>query len=91
MKTVILKWNPAVSSYSMLHYLSDIRMLNVSGLSDFNWSVWDYEQIHEGDKYYWLKVGQCGQVGIVGAGTITSEPYTGEDWSGKGIKTYYVE
>ena len=91
MKTVILKWNPAISSYSMLHYLSDIRMLNVSGMSNFNWSVWDYEQIHEIDKFYWLKVGQHGQVGIVGTGTITSEPYTGEDWSGNGRQTYYVE
>ena len=92
MKTVIFKWNPAFSSYSMMHYLFDIRTLNLDQHQHpFNWSVWDYEQINEGDKFFWLKVGQYGQTGIVGAGIITSEPYTGEDWSGKGRKTYYVD
>ena len=91
MKTVILKWNPAVSSYSMLHYLSNIRELNQYDEPDFDWSVWDHEQIHEGDRFYWLKVGQYGQTGIVGTGIITSDPYASEDWSGKGRQTFYVD
>ena len=90
MKTVILKWNPAFSSYSMLRYLYDMRELNLHNRFDYNWSVWDYDQIHKGDRFYWLKVGQYGQIGIVGMGTVTSAPYTGEDWSGKGRETYYV-
>ena len=90
MSTVILKWNPAFSSYSMLHYLADIRDLNLYNDSDFDWSVWEHERIHRGDRYYWLKVGAYGQIGIVGAGTITSEPYSAEDWSGKGRPTFYV-
>lgn len=91
MKTVIFKWNPAFSSYSMLHYLSDIRELNEYDVSGFNWSVWDYDQIHPGDRYFWLKVGKYGQIGIVGCGIITSEPYEATDWSGKGRQTFYVD
>ena len=93
MKTVILKWNPAFSSYSMLHYLSDMwRMRNSEGTdSDYNWSVWDWREIHEGYRFYMVKVGIYGQTGIVASGMITSDPYRGEDWSGKGRETYYVD
>ena len=90
MKTVILKWNPAFSSYSMLHYLSDMNYLREEGVSDYDWSVWDHDQIHEGDRFFWVKVGLYGQTGIVASGKITSEPFKGEDWSGKGRETYYV-
>lgn len=89
-KTVILKWNPAFSSYPMLAFLSELTNTCYGRMADFNWSVWDHDQIHEGDLVYWLKVG-FGQNGIVGKGTITSEPYRGEDWSGKGRETYYVD
>ena len=91
MKTVILKWNPAFSSYSMLHYLNDMYTLREEGVSDYNWSVWDWNQIHKGDRFFWVKVGMYGQTGIVASGTITSEPYKDEDWSGKGRETYYVD
>ena len=90
MNTVILKWNPSFSSYSMLDYLSDIRIMTLEGKRDFDWSVWDYDKIHAGDRFYWLKVGMYGQTGIVGRGTITSEPYEERDWSGRGRKTFYV-
>ena len=91
MKTVIFKWNPAFSSYSMFRFLEDLRILNEYDESDYNWSVWDYDKIHKGDRFYWVKVGMYGQVGIAGCGKITSEPYESEDWSGQGRKTYYVD
>ncbi|MBQ6962102.1 MAG: hypothetical protein IJP79_00130 [Paludibacteraceae bacterium] len=90
MNTVILKWNPAFSSYSMSQYLGELYNLVNYHEYDFNWSVWDYDKIHAGDRYYWVKLGY-GQTGIVSSGTITSDPYQGEDWSGKGRKTYYVD
>lgn len=90
MATVILKWNPNFSSYTMFHYLHDIVMLNHHSFVDFNWSVWDYDKVHTSDRFYFVKLGY-GAIGIVGTGHITSEPYTGEDWSGKGRKTYYVD
>jgi len=90
METVIFKWNPNFSSYSMFHYLYDIVDINNSNDPKYNWSVWDYEKIHEGDRFYWMKLGY-GTIGICGRGTITSEPYADEDWSGKGRTTYYVD
>lgn len=90
MATVILKWNPNFSSYTMFHYLNDIVMLNYDDADDFNWSVWDYNKVHTGDRFYMVKLGY-GATGIVAAGQITSEPYPGEDWSGKDRPTYYVD
>lgn len=91
MATIIFKWNPAISSYTMKSFLIDLSYCKSDDMDymDFNWSVWDYDKIHEGDEFYWIKVG-LGQIGIVGHGKITSAPYEGEDWSGKGRKTFYV-
>jgi len=91
MKTVILKWNPSFSSYSMLDYLYEMQQLNKGRDVQFNWSIWDHDQVKEGDRFYWVKVGMYGQIGIVGCGTIASDCYPGEDWSGKGRETYYAD
>ena len=90
MNSVILKWNPAISSYSMQHYLTDIMNLNRIGYHEMNWSVWDYEKIHKDDRFYLLKVGQYGQTGIIAFGFISSNPYTGSDWRGKKQIIHYV-
>lgn len=90
MATVILKWNPNFSSLSMFRYLHGIVMLNNYARPEYNWSVWDFDKVHKGDRYYFVKLG-FGATGIVGCGEITSEPYTADDWSGKGRKTYYVD
>ena len=66
MATVIFKWNPAFSSYEMLSFLRDL--FNYKSDPDyvkFDWSVWDYDKITDGDEFYWVKVG-LGQTGIVG-------------------------
>ena len=68
MKTVIFKWNPAFSSYNMHHYLSDLIDMVTEYEPDYNWSVWDWKQIHEGDRFFWVKVGMYGQTGIVASG-----------------------
>jgi len=90
MATVILKWNPNFSSYSMFRYLHDIVVLNHQGYGNFNWSVWDYDKVHAGDRFYFVKLGY-GATGIIGTGHITSDPYVAEDWTGKGRKTYYAD
>ena len=47
-KTVILKWNPAISSYGMIRFLSDI--CSEEPCSD--WSIWEHEKVRRGDKVY---------------------------------------
>ena len=84
--TVIFKWNPAISSYSMHQFLEEI--LDEDGRGD--WSVWDHERIHAGDIFYMLKVGK-GQTGIVKRGVITSDPVTDEDWSRQSRLTFYCD
>lgn len=52
-----------------------------------DWSVRDHGKIHDGDRFYMLKVGR-GQSGIVKRGTITADPVADDDWSRQGRVTY---
>ena len=83
---VILKWNPAISSYSMLNFLEDIDW----GENCSDWSIAQYDRVKAGDEFFMLKVG-VGTCGIVAAGKITGKPAAGEDWSGRGRKVYYAD
>lgn len=86
MNTVIFKWNPAISSYSMSDFLNSI----IETEEEANWSVWDHSDISEGDRFFMLKVG-CGINGIVASGTITSAPYQNSDWRGDNRKVFYCD
>ena len=89
--TIILMWNPSISSYTMERFNEDLRsMADGWTFDDFNWSVWQHEGAKDGDKFFMVKVGP-GTNGIVMAGTFTSDPYQDEDWSGKGRTTYYMD
>jgi hypothetical protein len=83
---VILKWNPAISSYSMAEFLNNISWSE----SESDWSIFEHEKVKAGDQFFMLKVG-LGTCGIVAAGTIISNPQPGEDWSGRGRKVFYAD
>lgn len=90
-KTVVLMWNPSISSYTMDRFEEDLRSLASGwGPDDFNWSVWDYENARDDDRFFMVKVGP-GTNGIVMSGTFSSNPYKGEDWSGKRREVYYMD
>ena len=84
----VLEWNPEISSYRMEDFTADLK--NFDG-EWFNWSVWDWKEAHEGDLFYLIKCGGEGPNGVVMQGHFVSEPYAGEDWSGKGRLTYYID
>lgn len=88
MKVFVLQWNPEISSYRMEDFNADLA--NFDG-EWFNWSVWDWKEAHEGDMFYLIKCGGEGANGIVMQGHFVSDPYAGEDWSGKGRLTYYMD
>ncbi len=92
MGIVILKWNPAFSSYTMVRFLNHLEKCALAndGSIGMNWSVWEYGKVHKGDTCFLLKVGY-GQTGIVARGVITSEPYSGEDWSWRNRPTMYCD
>jgi len=83
---VILKWNPGISSYSTVNFLSDI----IEGNNISDWSVHEYGRVRAGDTFFMLKVG-TGSCGIVAAGEIISDPAAGGDWSGRGREVYYSD
>lgn len=87
MKTFILEWRPSISSYKMQDFIGDLEYLEYG---DFNWSVWDWEKARSGDNFYLIKCGED-ETGIVMKGFFTSDPYSGEDWSGKGRDVHYMD
>lgn len=97
MNTFILKWNPAISSYTLEQFADDFQfgkkkdvLVNESPWR-FNWSVWEHEKAHEGDRFFMVRVGDGPGNGVVMSGSFDSEPYEGEDWSGKGRQVHYVD
>ena len=87
-KTYLLRWNPAISSFRQ----DDYRKASTEYSEGFgmNWSVYEWEEAHEGDRFFMLKTGD-NKAGIVFRGIFTSEPYPGEDWAGKGKQRYYMD
>ena len=88
MNTVILFWNPDISSFKYDDWESSIRNINTE---TFNWSVWEHEKARKGDKFYLVKCGGESNNGICMSGHFISDPYLGEDWSGKGREVYYMD
>ncbi len=88
MNTVILFWNPDISSFKYDDWESSIKNINNE---TFNWSVWEHEKARKGDKFYLVKCGGESNNGICMSGHFISDPYLGEDWSGKGREVYYMD
>lgn len=87
MNTFVLMWDPSISSYKMEQFEEELIAIDST---HFNWSVWEHEKAHDGDRFFLVRVG-TGNVGIVMSGFFISDPYEGEDWSGKGRETYYMD
>lgn len=90
MSAIILMWNPDISSYTKEHFEKDLNEFNTIDEDWYNWSVWEHEKVEESNDFYLVRVGK-GNTGIVMSGTVISEPYLDNDWSGKARKTYYVD
>ena len=88
MNTVILFWNPEISSFKYDDFGYAVRNMNNA---PFNWSVWEHEKAKKGDNFYLVKCGGESNNGICMSGHFVSDPYLGEDWSGKGREVYYMD
>lgn len=87
----ILFWNPDISSMTRERMAEELPDAVDYGWF-FNWSFWEYENVHIGDICYLVRCSDAtGPHGIVMRGLITSEPYVAEDWSGKGRKVFYAD
>ena len=87
-KTYLLRWNPTISSFKLDEYRR--ATTEYPDGFRFNWSVYEWEDAHEGDRFYMLRTGDE-NAGIVFRGIFTSEPNSGEDWAGKGKQRYYMD
>lgn len=85
--TVILMWNPAISSVKLEDHNKSIPNLFTEV---FNWSVWEHEKAKCGDRFFLVRCGE-GNTGIVMSGIFESHPYEADDWSGKGRQTFYMD
>lgn len=86
MNTIILFWNPDISSYTIERLREDLSNYAHVG----NWSVWEHDKAHKGDRFFMVRCGE-GKTGICMSGRFRSEPYRDEDWSGKGREVYYMD
>ena len=86
MSTFVLKWNPEISSFKYPAYLSSLKDPYDMHL---NWSIHDWRKMKDGDRVFFLRVGEKPQ--LLASGYITSEPYQDEDWSGRGREVYYAD
>lgn len=64
MKTVVFMWNPAISSFHKEDLSKCIQVLDSyneedcpNEYLDLNWSIWDHEQVKDGDRFFMVKVG----------------------------------
>lgn len=85
MSIIILFWNPKISSYTLERLREDLNGRTYVS----NWSVWEHDKAHKGDRFFMVRCGK-GKTGICMSGRFRSEPYRGEDWSGKGREVYYM-
>ena len=87
-QTFVMRWNPEISSHKVVDFEHAMGDFYDDGFY-YDWSVFDYEKVHVGDRFFMLKVGN-GNTGIVMSGIIVSLPYKDEDWRGKGRDVRYV-
>ena len=87
-KTFIMRWNTDISNYKLSEFEDAMEEFDDEGFY-YDWSIWDYQKAHIGDRFYMIRTGN-GKNGIVMRGSIIGTPYPDEDWSGKGRKVYYI-
>lgn len=87
-KTYLLRWNPGISSFKLETYRK--ATTECPDGFGFDWSIYEWEEAHEGDRYYMLRTGDE-KAGIIWHGVFTSEPYEDKDWAGQGKQRHYMK
>ena len=85
--TIILFWNPEVSSFKIAAYQ---RLLENINHGHMNWSIHEHEKAHFGDRFFMVCCGRK-SAGICMSGYLVSEPYIDKDWAGKDRVVYYAD
>lgn len=91
MKLYILRWNPTFSmSYD--YFNSMMEYIKVHPIDDFNWSIYDHEDLESGDMFILAQVGTGDKDGIAGFGLFNTDPYTAPNWKANdGTNRFYAD
>lgn len=89
----ILRWNPAVSSFTEGTFLEGIERLGRDGAALTSWSLYDWESVRPGDWGVFARVGgeDPATDGIAGLCRFSSLPYEAPSWRGDGTTGHYAE
>ena len=91
MKLYILRWNPTFSMQYQ-NFESMMEFLKNDSIDDFEWSIYDHEELEAGDMFILAQVGTGEEDGIAGFGIFNSEPYTAANWRDEdGTNRFYAE
>lgn len=88
-RTFLMRWNPAISSFSIEDYRQYIEEAK-SGGAYLKWSICDWEEARRGDLFFMMRTGDD-KAGIVFNGVIVSNPYVNDDWAGTSKRRLYVD
>ena len=90
MKLYFLRWNPKISMKYEYH-LDGMKMLKKNTVSS-DWSIYDHEDLEEGDAFIFNQVGTGDNDGIAGFGVFTSDCYAEANWKEKdGTNRFYAD
>jgi 5-methylcytosine-specific restriction protein A len=81
MSTWLLTWNPARWDWESLQ--ANIRAVQRFGRCAGRWSCGNARQISAGERFFLLRQGRD-PAGVVGSGFVTSDPFSGVHWLGRG-------
>lgn len=89
----ILRWNPAISSFTEDLFLEGIDRLARDGAARTSWSLHDWEDVRPGDWALFARVGgeDPATDGIAGICRFASLPYEALSWRGDGTTVHYAE
>ena len=91
MKGYILRWNPKISSWTEDRHEDLMEDLEYSDHADMNWSIYDFEDLEEGDFFILQQVGTDSD-GIAMTGFFSSDAYPDESWKRKdGTSLFYAD
>lgn len=88
MNTIILFWNPEISS---IKYKDFQEMIQNADTETYNWSVYEHDKARKSDRFFLVKCGNSKNNGICMSGYFVSDPWQGEDWSSKGREIFYMD
>lgn len=74
------------------YFNSMMKYLHTEEIDDFDWSIYDHEDLEAGDMFILAQVGTGEHDGIAGFGIFNTEPYADKNWKEEdGTNRFYAQ